>query len=91
MKTISTEKAPAAIGPYSQGIIAGGFLFASGQIPINPENGEIEATTIADQADRVCRNIGEIGCYLSGGHSFPGVEDDLQEKLTFSHTISLYF
>ena len=59
MEYISTDKAPQAIGPYSQAIKAGGFLFASGQIPINPEDGEIDAT-INDQADRVCRNIGEI-------------------------------
>ena len=60
MEYISTDKAPAAIGPYSQAIKAGDFLYASGQIPINPESGEIDTTTIADQADRVCRNIGEI-------------------------------
>ena len=60
MEYISTDKAPQAIGPYSQAIKVGNFLFASGQIPINPENGEIEATNITDQADRVCRNIGEI-------------------------------
>ena len=40
LKKISTDKAPAAIGPYSQGIVAGDFLFASGQIPINPATGE---------------------------------------------------
>ncbi len=60
MQKIVTDKAPAAIGPYSQAIKAGNFLYASGQIPINPENGEIDTTTITDQADRVCRNIGEI-------------------------------
>ncbi len=60
MEYISTSKAPAAIGPYSQAIQAGGFVFASGQIPINPEDGEIDTITITDQADRVCRNIGEI-------------------------------
>ena len=60
IKTIATDKAPAAIGPYSQAIKAGDFLFASGQIPINPENGEIDTTTITDQANRVCQNIGEI-------------------------------
>ena len=60
MQYISTDKAPQAIGPYSQAIRVGDFLYASGQIPINPENGEIEATNITDQADRVCRNIGEI-------------------------------
>ena len=60
MEYISTEKAPAAIGPYSQAIKAGDFIFASGQIPINPEDGEIDTVSITDQADRVCRNIGEI-------------------------------
>lgn len=60
LEYISTDKAPAAIGPYSQAIKAGGFLFASGQIPINPADGEIDTHTIADQADTVCRNIGEI-------------------------------
>ena len=60
IKTISTDKAPAAIGPYSQGIIAGGFLDASGQIPNNPATGEIEGADITSQTDLVCRNIGEI-------------------------------
>ena len=57
---IVTDKAPAAIGPYSQSIKAGGFLYASGQIPINPVTGQIDTTTIEDQTERVCRNIGEI-------------------------------
>ncbi len=57
---ISTDKAPAAIGPYSQGIIAGNFLFASGQIPIDPANGEITGSNITEQADQAIRNVGEI-------------------------------
>lgn len=60
MKYISTDKAPAAIGPYSQAIQAGDFLYASGQIPINPATGEIDTVTIEDQTERVCKNIGEI-------------------------------
>lgn len=60
MKKITTDKAPAAIGPYSQGIIANGFLFASGQIPINPATGEIEGTDITAQAELVMKNVGEI-------------------------------
>ncbi len=60
MEYISTDKAPAAIGPYSQAIKAGDFLFASGQIPINPATGEIEGDDVTAQADLVCRNIGEI-------------------------------
>ena len=60
MEKVSTTKAPAAIGPYSQGIKAGDFLYASGQIPINPANGEIEGSDINAQTELVCRNIGEI-------------------------------
>ena len=60
LKKISTDKAPAAIGPYSQGIIVGGLLFASGQIPINPANGEIEGTDIVAQAEQVMKNIGAL-------------------------------
>ena len=60
LRKISTDKAPAAIGPYSQGIIVNGMLFASGQIPINPATGEIEGTDIAAQAELVCKNIGAL-------------------------------
>lgn len=60
LKKIATDRAPAAIGPYSQGIIANGFLFASGQIPINPATGEIEGENITEQAELVMKNIGEI-------------------------------
>lgn len=57
---VSTEKAPTAIGPYSQGIIAGNFLFASGQIPIVPETGEIAQGDITVQAQQVMKNVGEV-------------------------------
>ncbi len=60
LKTISTKSAPAAIGPYSQGIIAGGFLFASGQIPINPATGAVEAVGIEAQAKQAIENVGAI-------------------------------
>lgn len=60
LQKISTDKAPAAIGPYSQGIIVNGMLFASGQIPINPANGEIEGADIVAQAEQVMKNIGEL-------------------------------
>ena len=60
MKVISTEKAPAAIGPYSQAIVAGNMVFASGQIPINPATGEIEAVGIRAQAEQAIKNVGEI-------------------------------
>ena len=60
MKKIATDKAPAAIGPYSQGIIVDKFLFASGQIPINPATGEIEAEGIEAQTTQVMKNIGAV-------------------------------
>ena len=60
LKKVSTEKAPAAIGPYSQAIIFGDVVFTSGQIPINPANGEIEAVTIEEQAEQVMKNLGEV-------------------------------
>ena len=60
MKKLVTDKAPAAIGPYSQAIMVDKFLFASGQIPINPANGEIEAEGIEEQTTQVMKNIGAI-------------------------------
>ena len=60
VRKIATDKAPAAIGPYSQGIVANGFLFASGQIPIDPATGEIRGENIEEQAELVMKNIGEI-------------------------------
>lgn len=60
MKVVFTDKAPAAIGPYSQGIITNGFLFASGQIPIIPATGAIAEGDIKVQAEQVMRNISEL-------------------------------
>ena len=60
MKKIATDKAPAAIGPYSQAIVVDKFLFASGQIPINPATGEVEAEGIEAQTTQVMKNIGAV-------------------------------
>lgn len=60
LKKISTDKAPAAIGPYSQAVIAGDMLFASGQIPINPATGNVEAVGIVEQAEQSMKNVGAI-------------------------------
>lgn len=60
LKKVSTTKAPAAIGPYSQAIIADKMLFASGQIPINPSTGNVETEGIKDQTEQVMKNIGEV-------------------------------
>ena len=60
MKVVYTEKAPAAIGPYSQAMILNGVLFTSGQIPVNPATGEIIGDTIETQAEQVMKNLGEV-------------------------------
>jgi len=57
---IQTEHAPAAIGPYSQAIKAGGFVFASGQIPIDPETGEFVRGGIREQTERVLKNLAAV-------------------------------
>ena len=56
-KKIATDKAPAAIGPYSQAMVVGGLIFTSGQIAINPENGNIEATDVVGQTEQVMKNL----------------------------------
>ena len=60
MKVISTDKAPAAIGPYSQAVEVGNIIYTSGQIAIVPEVGKIVATDIIGQAEQCCKNIGAI-------------------------------
>ena len=70
MKAIFTEKAPAAIGPYSQGYCAGGFVYTSGQIPVDPADGSIPEG-IAAQAEQSCRNVGQV--LSAGGASFETV------------------
>ncbi len=57
MEYISTEKAPKAIGPYSQAVKVGNVLFTSGQIPLDPESGEIVGETIEEQTKRICENL----------------------------------
>ena len=57
METISTSKAPAAIGPYVQGNIAAGLLFASGQIPLDPQTGEMVGSTVSEQTAQVMANV----------------------------------
>ena len=68
IKKVSTDKAPAAIGPYSQAIVCGDMVFTSGQIPINPASGNVEETTIEGQAEQVMKNLGEV--LKAAGSSF---------------------
>ncbi|MBA3465895.1 MAG: RidA family protein [Gemmatimonadaceae bacterium] len=60
IRQISTDNAPAAIGPYSQGIIANGFLFTAGQIALDPKAGQIVAGGIVEQTERVMENLQEV-------------------------------
>ncbi len=54
---IHTNNAPAAIGPYSQAIVTGDLIFTSGQIPVNPESGNIDAVGISEQTEQICKNL----------------------------------
>lgn len=60
MKVIHTANAPEAIGPYSQAIVTGNLVFTSGQIAINPQSGAVEATTIEEQTEQVCKNLSAV-------------------------------
>lgn len=95
MDVISTDKAPAAIGPYSQAMIAGDLLFTSGQIPINPATGAIEGKNITEQADQSCRNLGEV--LKAAGIGFENVVKtvcflaDMNDFAAFNEVYASYF
>lgn len=95
IQKISTEKAPAAIGPYSQGMKVNGFFFASGQIPIDPATGNIDGEDITAQAERVCRNIGEL--LAAAGTDFENVVKttcflaDMGDFAAFNEVYAKYF
>ncbi len=94
MKVVSTDKAPAAIGPYSQGYITGGFVFVSGQTPVDPATGKF-ADDIAAQADQSCRNVGEI--LKAAGSGFDKVVKttcflaDIKDFKAFNEVYAKYF
>ena len=96
MKTvISSILAPAAIGPYSQGTEANGFIFTSGQIPLNPETGELVGTTIEEQTERVMQNLKVI--LAQAGVGFDHVVKstcflaDLADFAAFNEVYGKYF
>ena len=60
MKVVATDKAPKALGPYSQGYVHNGIFYSAGQIPINPATDTVEAQTIEEQTEQVCKNMGEV-------------------------------
>lgn len=71
LRLIQTPDAPAAIGPYSQGVVHGGVLYTAGQVPFDPATGELVEGTIAEQTERVLRNLQAI--LAAGGASFQTV------------------
>lgn len=94
-RKIHTEKAPAAIGPYSQAVVTGNLIFTSGQIPLNPETGLMEGDTITEQTHRVCKNIEAV---LSAvGVSFENVVktvcylNDMTDFTAFNEVYAEYF
>lgn len=95
MKKISTNQAPAAIGPYSQAVIAGDFLYASGQIPINPETGNVDAVGITQQATQSIKNVGAI--LKEAGVSYDSVVKttcflaDIADFAAFNEVYAQYF
>ena len=95
LKKVSTEKAPAAIGPYSQAIICGEMVFTSGQIPINPASGSVEAEGITAQAEQVMKNLGEV--LNAAGSSFEKAVKttcflaDMNDFAAFNEVYGKYF
>ena len=94
-KVISTSNAPAAIGPYSQAIETDGYVFTSGQIPINPATGEVEGKTIEEQTEQVMHNIGAL--LEASGLTFANVVKttcflaDLNDFAAFNAVYAKYF
>ena len=95
MKKIFTDKAPAAIGPYSQAMTVGNLVYTSGQIPINPISGNIEATDIEGQTEQVCKNLSAV--LQAAGSSLDSVVKttcflaDMADFATFNSVYAKYF
>ncbi|MCR5304248.1 MAG: RidA family protein [Lachnospiraceae bacterium] len=95
MKKISTDTAPAAIGPYSQAIDTGSIVFLSGQIPIDPGTGSLKGENIAEQAEQSCKNVGEI--LKAAGLGFEDVVkttcflSDMKDFAAFNEVYAGYF
>ena len=95
LKKVYTSNAPEAIGPYSQAIICGNILFTSGQIPINPATGEVEAEGITDQATQVMKNLSAV--LAEAGTSFEKVVkttcflSDMADFAAFNAVYAEYF
>ena len=95
MEKIYTKNAPDAIGPYSQAIKANGLVFTSGQIAINPQTGEVEATTIEAQTEQVCQNLKNVleaaGSSLDKAIKTVCVLADMGDFAAFNAVYGTYF
>lgn len=95
MMKIETDKAPAAIGPYSQGFNVNGFVFTSGQIPVDPVTGEVAGDSIEEQARQSCINVGAV--LTAAGSSFEKVIKttcflaDMNDFAAFNEVYAQYF
>ena len=95
MKVVATEKAPKALGPYSQGYVHGGIFYSAGQIPINPEVDEVEVDDITGQAEQVCKNLGAV--LEAAGSSYDKVLkttcflSDMDNFAAFNEVYAKYF
>ncbi len=95
LKYVDTKNAPAAIGPYSQGIILNGIAFFSGQIPLSPETGEVVGTTIEEQTEQVMKNVKAL--LESQGADFTDVVKttcflaDMADFAAFNEVYAKYF
>ena len=94
-KKIATDKAPAAIGPYSQAMVTGNLVFTSGQIAINPASGNVEATDIVGQTERVMKNLGAV--LAAAGASYESAVKttcflaDIADFAAFNEVYAKYF
>ena len=92
---VQTNKAPAAIGPYSQAMVVGNLIFTSGQIPLNPETGLIEGNNITEQTHRVCKNLKAVleaaGVSLEKAVKTTCFLDDMGDFAAFNEVYSEYF
>lgn len=95
MRVVATEKAPKALGPYSQGYVHGGIFYSAGQIPINPATDSIEAVTIEEQTEQVCKNLQAV--LEAAGTSFDNVLkttcflSDMGDFAAFNEVYAKYF
>lgn len=95
MKVVATDKAPKALGPYSQGYVHNGIFYSAGQIAINPATDAVEATDIAEQTEQVCKNLGAV--LDAAGTSFDKVLKttcflaDMADFAAFNEVYAKYF